>query len=90
LRWGGCERLTRTFAGGQPRCNGTRIGIRITVSIGCSHCFIYRGVHIHPGRDRPVDRATRSVGDVEEHPLGIRAVDALHRGGPVAHTVPRT
>ena len=64
-----CERLTLSLASGQPR----RIGISIR-----------RHRHSHARPDRSVDRATRPVGDVEEHPLGVRTGDyALHRGGPV-------
>jgi hypothetical protein len=76
MPWGHCQRLTLTLAGDEPD------GIGILP--------IDRCVHTIPCGARSFDRATRSVGDVEEHPLGIRAVDALHRGGPVAHTVPRT
>lgn len=78
LRWGDCERLSFTLAGSQPDRNCVGIAISPSDRLTCRHA------HVHPCRERPDHRATRAVGRMEEHPLGVRAGDyALHRGGPV-------
>jgi hypothetical protein len=79
LRWGDCQRLTVILAGSQP--GRSLIGVGVRVAIGNSHRLIYRRAHGHLCRDRSGECAARSVRDVEEHPLGVRAGDTA---SPVA------
>lgn len=79
LRWGHCERVCPNHPGSRPDRNCVGIGVGVGIAIGYGHRLTCRRAHVHPCRDRPVDRAARSVGDVEEYPLGVSARDTLAR-----------